>query len=240
MGRANHRCAHGHRRCLPRGLRPQAPVPAPQPRRSPPPQGGPSRSRAGVPSAPTSNRRRTASPSDAANGLTERRRSRTDRAWGCHTAQVLKSWLSRAAVPVAAPVSGLDALLATFLATLEIRPCMTWAARASRCELTQSCPMRRRRPRLPWPMRARCRSTPGTRWIPSCHLAGAYSTAYPCRRRGLRRARDPLRERLVPHSASLSRAASPLSGARGPLDGVNLCAQMGLSLQTSRSNPPPV
>jgi hypothetical protein len=29
---------------------------------------------------------------DAGNPLTERRRSRTDRAWGCHTAQVLKSW----------------------------------------------------------------------------------------------------------------------------------------------------
>ena len=29
---------------------------------------------------------------EAANGLTERRRSRTDRAWGCHTAQVLKPW----------------------------------------------------------------------------------------------------------------------------------------------------
>ena len=48
---------------------------------------------------------------------------------------------------------------------------MTWAARASRGELTQSCPMRRRRPHLPWPMRARCRSTPGTKvdpFVPPC------------------------------------------------------------------------
>ena len=109
-------------------------------------------------------------------------------------------------------------------------------ARAARCELTQSCPMPPGRPRLPWPMRARCRSTPGTRWILSCHLAGAYSTAYPCRRRGLRRARDPLRERLVPH-VRVSLARRPVSGARGLLDGENLCAQMGLSVQTSRSNP---
>lgn len=85
-------------------------------------------------------------------------------------------------------------------------------------------------------MRALCRSTPGTRWLLSCHLEGAYSTAYPCRRRGLRRARDPLRERLVPH-VRVSLARRPFSGACGLLDGVNLCAQTGLSVQTSRSNP---
>ncbi len=33
---------------------------------------------------------------DAKIGFTERRRSRTDRAWGYHTAQVLKSWRHRA------------------------------------------------------------------------------------------------------------------------------------------------
>ena len=32
-------------------------------------------------------------------GLTERRRSRTDRAWGYHTAQVLKSWRGRCRMP---------------------------------------------------------------------------------------------------------------------------------------------
>ena len=60
--------------------------------------------------------------------------------------------------------------------------------------------------------------------------------AYPGRRRGLRRARDPLRERLVPH-VRVSLARRPFSGACGLLDGVNLCAQTGLSVQTSRSNP---
>ena len=48
--------------------------------------------------------------------------------------------------------------------------------------------------------------------------------------------RSAARETRTPR-ASLSRAAFPLSGARGPLDGVNLCAQMGLSLQTFPSNP---
>ncbi len=73
--------------------------------------------------------------------------------------------------------------------------------------LTETCPIRPRRPHLPWLMRARCRSYLGEQgeW---CHLARRYLAAYPGRGRGLRRARESLRERLVPHSASLSRAAS--------------------------------
>src|SRR6476646_9226913 len=91
--------------------------------------------------------------------------------------------------------------------------------------MTRSCPVRRLRPHVPWPMRVRCR------------FGGGYLAAHPCRRWGLRRARDPLRERLVP-TVRVSLAQRPLlSGAREPLDGVNLCAQMGLSLQTSPWNP---
>src|SRR4051794_15418439 len=36
----------------------------------------------------------------AANGLTERRRSRTDRAWGYHTAQVLKTCWATGPMPL--------------------------------------------------------------------------------------------------------------------------------------------
>jgi hypothetical protein len=36
----------------------------------------------------------------AGNGLTERRRSRTDRAWGCHTAQVLKTCWATGPMPL--------------------------------------------------------------------------------------------------------------------------------------------
>ena len=63
--------------------------------------------------------------------------------------------------------------------------------RAAARELTQSCPVRPRRPHLPWPMRARCRST-------SRHQGGSfrcpawkgYLAAFPGCRRCLRGARD--------------------------------------------------
>ena len=50
-------------------------------------------------------------------------------------------------------------------------------------------------------MRARCRSTPRHQGGSPCHLAGAYSTAYPWRRRGPRRARARCARRLVPRES---------------------------------------
>ena len=65
----------------------------PHSRHSPPPsEAAPSGLRRQNASLRLSDRRAHEPFEEAANGLTERRRSRTDRAWGCHTAQVLKPW----------------------------------------------------------------------------------------------------------------------------------------------------
>jgi hypothetical protein len=111
---------------------------------------------------------------------------------------------------------------------------------ATEGELTQSCPVRARRPHVAWPMRARCRSTPRHKVDPSCHLAGAYSTAYPCRRRGLRRVRDRCARDSYPTVRVSPAQRLPRLALCRPLDGVKLCAQPGLSLSTEqRSTPRP-
>ena len=76
-------------------------------------------------------------------------------------------------------------------------------------QLTQSCPIRPRRPHVRWPMRARCRRTSrhqgGTCVV---HLGRGYLAAHPCRRRGLRRARDRCARDSCPSVRVLSRSVS--------------------------------
>ena len=87
-------------------------------------------------------------------------------------------------------------------------------AALSQVGLTQSRPVRPRRPAPTVYMRARCRSTSrhqgGT-------LAGRYLAAYPCRRRGLRRACDRCARDSCPSARVLSRSVSA-SGAPRPFD----------------------
>ena len=105
--------------------------------------------------------------------------------------------------------------------------------------LTQSCHLLLRRPHLPWPVRARCRSTWRQGWLsPPCqggtwrHTPAAGGA---CGGLANRCARDS-----YPTCEPLPRSASS-SGACRPLDGVKLCAQRGLSLRGShdRSTPRP-
>ena len=86
------------------------------------------------------------------------------------------------------------------------------ASRRLQSKLTQSCPVRPRRPHLPWPMRARCRSTSGIK-VSGATLAGGTWRHTPAAGGACGGLAIAARETRTPQCESLPRSVTS-SGAR--------------------------
>ena len=143
----------------------------------------------------------------------------------------LRDWVTEAAVRVE-------------LALRRSRPLNRPARLAE--ELTQSCHLRHRGPRVPWPMRARCRVLRGTRWIFRATLQGRIRRHTPAAGGAYDGLAIAARETRISQCESLSRSVdSPVS--QPPVWGItrtaprfddNLAAEGELDLVGRRGSQP--